>query len=106
VSSRGEAAFVRDALAGLGKAGRAVLWLETRGGDGVAILRDGEESIVPASAVLADDTTGAGDTFLGGFLAAWRGGDARLGVEKGMAAARALLITRAGPKPRRGAHVV
>ncbi len=96
VSSRGEAAFVRDAFAGLGSSGRAILRLETRGGEGVAILRDGEESFVPTSAVSADDTTGAGDTFLGGFLAAWRRGEARPAVEKGVASARALLIRRAG----------
>ena len=42
----------------------------------------------------ADDTTGAGDTFLGGFLAAWRAGEVERAVESGVAAAGALLLRR------------
>jgi ribokinase len=93
VSSRGEAAFVAAAFAGAtARKGRRI---ETRGGEGVAIVGAEGESLVPAEPVAAGDTTGAGDTFLGGFLAAWRGGELRPAVQQGVAAARSLLERRA-----------
>jgi len=95
VSSRGEAAFVREAFAGADEGARAAR-IETRGGEGVAILRDGVEILVPAEPIAVGDSTGAGDTFLGGFLAAWRGGDdLRHAVERGVHAAGVLLKERA-----------
>jgi ribokinase len=97
VSSRGEAAFVREAFASAEQGARAVR-IETRGGEGVAILGDGGEIVVPADPVAVGDTTGAGDTFLGGFLAAWRGGDLRQAVERGVHAAGMFLKARAQPE--------
>lgn len=98
VSSRGEAGFVREAFACAGRSSLPPLRIETRGGEGVAILDKGGERLIPAEPVDAEDTTGAGDTFLGAFLAAWRsGGDVERAVESGVAAARALLIGRANP---------
>jgi ribokinase len=104
VASRGEAAFVRAAFAA-GGARRGALYIETRGAEGAAIRLDGAETIIPAQPVKAADTTGAGDTFLGGFLAAWRGGDARRAVEKGMDAARALITSRPQRDEESGSHV-
>ncbi|RBP11384.1 ribokinase [Roseiarcus fermentans] len=95
VSSRGEADFVREAFARAGARDSAPLRIETRGGEGVAILREGAARLVPVRPVEAEDTTGAGDTFLGAFLAAWSGGDVERAVEAGARAARALLEGRA-----------
>ena len=67
--SRGEASFVADALAACGAPARPRLLVETRGSDGISLRADGSEEIVGVEALEADDTTGAGDTFLGGFLA-------------------------------------
>jgi ribokinase len=98
VSSRGEAGFVREAFTRAGLRRLPPLRIETRGGEGVAILDKGGERLIPATPVDAEDTTGAGDTFLGAFLAAWApGGDVGRAVECGIAAARALLIGRANP---------
>jgi ribokinase len=94
LSSRGENAFVRAAYAAASGPKRAQLRIETRGGEGVAIIGDGSEMLIASEPVAAEDTTGAGDTFLGGFLAAWRGGDVKSAIAKGMAAARALLMSR------------
>ncbi len=105
VSSRGESAFVRAAYAAAGRVDRAQLRIETRGGEGVATVGDGAEVFIPSEPVAAEDSTGAGDTFLGGFLAAWRAGGARPAIEKGMAAARALLASRARREIERGVHV-
>ncbi len=44
--------------------------VEKRGGDGAAVYRDGETITHPGFAVDVIDTTGAGDAFAGGFLAA------------------------------------
>ncbi len=104
VASRGERGFVSDAFARAG--GRsAPLRIETRGSEGVAILRDGAETLVPAEPVEADDTTGSGDTFLGGFLAAWKGDEVELAVASGILAARSLLLTRVNVEPGSKTHV-
>jgi fructokinase len=50
----------------------AALVLLTRGGEGVTALVPGAESRVPAPEVTVVDTIGAGDAFIGGFLAWWR----------------------------------
>ena len=96
-ASRGEAAFVAAALAAAGPSRRRRLVVETRGSEGVAATRDGETFLFPVEPVAAEDTTGAGDTFLGGFLAALVGGEDRLekAVAAGARAARAMLVGRA-----------
>ena len=105
VSSRGEAKFVHEAFM-RGRGGeRDALRIETRGGEGVAFSRGDGETMLSAEPVEAGDTTGAGDTFLGGFLAAWGNGDVERAVKSGMAAARALLVRRAEAERRSLRHV-
>jgi ribokinase len=95
VFSRGETEFVAEAFAAAGPPRRPRLSIETRGRDGVAINRDGALDIVPAMPVEAADSTGAGDTFLGGFVAALVcGAPPRDAATAGAAAARALLAAR------------
>ena len=68
--SRGEAEFVAKARASTGAKKRSQILIETRGREGVALSEGGREDVFPVESLAADDTTGAGDTFLGGFLAA------------------------------------
>jgi ribokinase len=94
--SRGETPFVAEALA-TAATGRPRLLVETRGRDGVALRFDGREEIVPVEPLVAEDATGAGDTFLGGMLAALvvNREDFVGAVAAGAQAARAMLIARA-----------
>jgi len=94
--SRGEAPFVADALKSVGAPRRRQLLIETRGRDGVSLSVAGHEEIVAVAPLAADDTTGAGDTFLGGLLAALVNNPDRpvAAVEAGARAARAMLLTR------------
>ena len=101
VFSRGEAEFVARATHAAGPQDKPRLSIETRGSDGVAITRDGVVDIVAVEPVEASDSTGAGDTFLGGFIAALIGGaQPRDAANAGAAAARALLATRIENKGR------
>ena len=69
--SRGEAEFAAKAFAGSATDRPDRLLIETRGGNGVILRAGGEEARFPVRAIETSDTTGAGDTFLGGFLAAF-----------------------------------
>jgi sugar/nucleoside kinase (ribokinase family) len=95
-ASRAEAAFVAAALAAAGPSRRRRLLVETRGAEGVAVTQDGRVEWFPAAAVEAEDTTGAGDTFLGGFLASLIIGNEapERAVGAGARAARQLLVAR------------
>ena len=90
-ASRGEAAFVAAAVAAAGPSRRPRLILETRGAEGVAVTRDGRVDVFPVDPVEAEDATGAGDTFLGGFLALVERRRPEDAVAAGDRAARALL---------------
>jgi sugar/nucleoside kinase (ribokinase family) len=58
-------------------------------------MQNGVASIFPIDPVEAGDSTGAGDTFIGGFLAAWmKTPDPEKAVRAGVGAARALLTSR------------
>ena len=98
VFSRGEADFAARAYAAAGTPAGGRLRIETRGQEGAAYMKNGETGIVSADPVDAEDSTGAGDAFVGGFLSAWmKRADPETAVEAGVAAARALLLPRAGP---------
>ena len=101
VFSRGEADFAAEAFATASPRARHQLRIETRGREGVAFMENDITRIVPVEAVEADDSTGAGDTFVGAFLAAWmKTADPELAIKAGAATARTLLLSRANPARR------
>ena len=95
VHSRAEAAFV--AAAGVR---RESIRIETRGVHGVSIQTAGAKDIVAVDPLDAEDTTGAGDTWVGGFLAARLGRGVDLGdaARAGNENVRAMLAARAETK--------
>lgn len=92
--SRAERAFVDDMLPAEPRE-RQIL-IETQGGAGATLTRDGMTSFVPATPIALSDPTGAGDTFAGGVLAALAGGATEPAVilQAGHRAAAALLGVR------------
>jgi ribokinase len=94
--SRGEARFVAEAFKAAAAPKRRRLLIETRGRDGVCLSLEGREQIIAVEPLASDDTTGAGDTFLGGLLAALVNNPDRPvdAVEAGARAARAMLLAR------------
>ena len=68
-----EYAFVESSLPGGTRARPPII--ETRGGDGVTLHLGSRLASVPVSRVSSHDTTGAGDTFAGAFLAEILGGE-------------------------------
>jgi ribokinase len=95
VFSRGEADFVFNALGEANHRGRQPVVVETRGRTEVALRQNGQVEVYPVDPIETDDPTGAGDTFAGGFLAAWlMYGDPDAAVRAGVAAARAMLAER------------
>jgi ribokinase len=96
VFSKGEAEFAAAAIAAAGARARRAFSIETRGREGVTFMLGGETRIVPVEPVDTDDSTGAGDTFIGGFLAAWiKATDPELAIRAGVETARMLLSSRA-----------
>ena len=73
-----------------------MVFIITRGEAGATCYVNGEKLTVPAFSVVAVDTTGAGDTFLGFLLAAIDNGVALESALKLSAAAAAIQITRDG----------
>ncbi|WP_157981663.1 carbohydrate kinase family protein [Protaetiibacter intestinalis] len=72
----------------------------TRGAEGVLLVVDGGEPVaIPARSVRAIDPTGAGDAFIGGFLASWtQAPDAVAAAEAGVfTAARAVMAIGGRP---------
>ena len=70
--------------------------LVTRGADGAVYRAAGKAYKTAAFSVQPVDTTGAGDTFLGYFLAGFDGGSAPDAALRRAAAAAAIQVTRAG----------
>jgi len=94
IFSRGEAAFIEDALKRANASRRPVV-VETRGRCEVALKHGNGIDVVPVDPIEIDDPTGAGDTFAGGFLAArLTGADPATALRAGVAAARAMLAER------------
>ena len=73
-----------------------IIFVVTRGEAGATCYINGEKSTIPAFSVVAVDTTGAGDTFLGFLLAAIDNGVELQSALKRSAAAAAIQITRNG----------
>ncbi|MEM7459442.1 MAG: ribokinase [Pseudomonadota bacterium] len=72
----------------------------TLGGDGAALFKQGREiARVPAFAVEAIDTTGAGDTFCGALVVALAEGERPEQALRFASAAAALAVTKAGAQP-------
>jgi ribokinase len=95
IFSRGEAAFVEEAFDADHGAVRRPILVETRGRREVALSQDGAIDIVPVDPLETHDPTGAGDTFAGGFLAAWLAcADLAAAARSGVAAARGMLAER------------
>jgi sugar/nucleoside kinase (ribokinase family) len=67
----------------------------TLGGDGAIYTRSGDEPTgFPAIATTVVDTTGAGDSFTGTFLASWvSGGEPRAAIRRGMEVAAQVVAT-------------
>lgn len=77
------------------------VFVMTLGPDGaVAVTADGEQVRVPGHSVEVEDTVGAGDTFMAGFLAAYASDPAelRFALQQG-AAASAIVCGRQGAQP-------
>lgn len=93
--SQAERAFVDQVLPAAGLRDGQIL-IETHGGKGAALTRDGVTTMVAATPIVVSDPTGAGDTFAGGVLAALAGGagDPAAILQAGHRAAAALLSGR------------
>ena len=74
----------------------ATVVVETRGSEGVVVATGGRETTIDVENVPAADTTGAGDTFAGAFIAAEMDGvdGAAAAAERAVAAASAFLRQR------------
>ena len=96
VHSRGEAPFVAAAFVRAATLRADGTRVETRGPGGVAVTQAGPTKFYPVDPIETEDTTGAGDTFLGGFLAAYvcGGKTAAEAVRTGVASVSALLAAR------------
>ncbi len=70
--------------------------VETRGTSGIVVEQDGRERSLPVDALPARDTTGAGDTLAGGYIAAEMSGtsDAIEAAASGLEAVRSMLQQR------------
>ena len=74
IASKAERTFLHEAISAAALRPRAIV-IETQGGSGALLKRDGMETFVEASSIEVGDPTGAGDTFAGGVLAALAGGE-------------------------------
>jgi ribokinase len=94
--SRAEAGFVASALAEAGARRQGAVLVETDGAEGARIAWGGQSLAVPATPISVRDPTGAGDTLVGGLIAALIANphDKPAALRAGMAAAAAMLRAR------------
>ena len=94
--NQGEGSLVASALAAGGPGRQDRLLIETRGASEIALHRGAAVELFPVTRVEAEDTTGAGDTFLGGFLAALitSPADPSAAIMAGARSAQAMLAAR------------
>lgn len=91
---------VNDFAEAAGKAARDVNFaVLTRSEAGSLILHDGQQISIPASPVQVVDTTGAGDAYAAGFLAAFTAGQSLEAAGHLGSKAAALAISRIGARP-------
>lgn len=95
LSAKADVIFCSAAERGLIGKTTAVI-VQTRGAKGVTVEHQGTHIEVPVSPVQTSDTTGAGDTFAGGYIAALMAGptDPARAAQAGITAAQALLRNR------------
>jgi ribokinase len=96
VLNEGEAALLEEALPAFGETHPDLAWLVTRGANGSLYRHGGEETKVPAQPAQAADTTGAGDTYLGYFIAALDAGRTIREAMTEASAAAAIQVSRHG----------
>jgi ribokinase len=95
LSARADVIFHNASERGLIAPGRAIL-VETRGSAGVCVTDAGKVTTLPVQPIAPRDTTGAGDSFAGGYIAAEMSGANPIEAARaGIAAAAALLASRA-----------
>ncbi len=80
----------------VGKTREGAIIIETRGAAGVQVEHCGKRELIMVEPVEVRDTTGAGDTLAGGYIAAEMAGqtDPRAAVTAGIEAVRAMLVKR------------
>lgn len=80
----------------ISKTSKPVTIVETQGREGIAIFRGGKSEIMSTEPIDVRDTTGAGDTFAGGYIAAEMAGtaDPLEAAQAGIAAVRDMLERR------------
>jgi len=96
ITSKAERAFLDEAMAKASTSRPGLIVIETQGGSGALLKRDGKETFVETSIIDVSDPTGAGDTFAGGVLAALVKGESDPAeiLTAGHRAAAVLLSTR------------
>lgn len=96
ITSKAERAFLDEAMATATALRPGLIVIETQGGSGALLRRDGKETFVDTPIIDVSDPTGAGDTFAGGVLAALVKGECNPAeiLMAGHRAAAALLSAR------------
>jgi ribokinase len=92
-------AYPDDIAAALAEVYAGALVVLKLDGDGALVWRDGEGVHVPAVAVDVVDSTGAGDSFAGAFLARWLAGGEPVAAATAAVEVAAWVVGRVGARP-------